>query len=45
MTNKSFSLQTRAYKTSEVNQVTHILTGDNPDYGLPYGQFLSISMD
>ena len=42
---KCFSLQTRAYKTSEVNQVTHILTGDKLDYGLQYGQMFSTSMD
>ena len=42
---KEFSLQTRAFKTSEINQVTHILTGDKLDYGLQYGQVLSTSMD
>ena len=45
MTKNKFSLQTRAYKTSKVNQVTHILTGDKLDYGLEYGQVLSTSMD
>ena len=35
---KYISLQTRAYMTSEVNHVTHILTADKLDYGLQYGQ-------